>query len=418
MIFDRFSFGRLASDRRGTIAVILALGALPLVLAMGAAVDYGRYTNAEQRLQAASDSVALMIAKDIEAGARPDEVAERLDRYFALEVQPNGPLTDLSPTFAYDPATYTVTVDATGSVPTTFMALAGVEVMRIRAGSTVVNGSDYLEIALALDNTGSMASNRKLTELKRAANTMIEDIARTPSGRDGRASIAIVPFGVTVNVGTNNVNAPWLGPVETERVCTGNGRNRTCRDVETAWTGCIGDRVQPFTVGNGHANTAAAKYPRKSENCRVAPILSLTTDFDDAGDRIDDMVATGNTNIPISLVWAWNMLTPGAPLSNARVPTERERVMRYLILLTDGQNTENTLGSSRVQIDTITEDTCTAVKAARITVFTIRVIDGNASLLRDCATSANFYFDVSDPGILTDVFRQIMANISRLRIAS
>ena len=70
-------------------------------------------------------------------------------------------------------------------------------------------GIKKLNLALVLDNTGSMAQSAKMTNLKTAAHnllTTLQNAAKTP----GDVKVAIVPFATDVNVGTSNVNANWI----------------------------------------------------------------------------------------------------------------------------------------------------------------------------------------------------------------
>ena len=60
---------------------------------------------------------------------------------------------------------------------------------------------------------------------------------------------------------------------------------------------------------------------------------------------------------------------------------------------------------------------CQNIKASNIKIYTIRVIDGNADLLKQCATSPSNYFDVQQASQLTTVFNQIAQNLANLRIA-
>ena len=56
-------FSRFFRDRKGGVAPLLALGLVPLVGAVGAAVDYSRASNVRAAMQAAADATALMLAK-------------------------------------------------------------------------------------------------------------------------------------------------------------------------------------------------------------------------------------------------------------------------------------------------------------------------------------------------------------------
>src|ERR1051326_8084196 len=57
-------FARFLKDRRGGVAPLLALGAIPLIASVGAAVDYSRANAARAAMQTALDAAALMVAKE------------------------------------------------------------------------------------------------------------------------------------------------------------------------------------------------------------------------------------------------------------------------------------------------------------------------------------------------------------------
>ena len=60
---------------------------------------------------------------------------------------------------------------------------------------------------------------------------------------------------------------------------------------------------------------------------------------------------------------------------------------------------------------------CDNVKAANIKLYTVRVIDGNATLLKNCATKPDMYYDVQQAIQLNSVFSSIAQNLANLRIA-
>src|SRR5205085_8535704 len=64
----RTSLGRFATADGGNIAVIFALSAVPLISFVGAAIDYTRANVARSSMQAALDSTALMLSKDLSSG--------------------------------------------------------------------------------------------------------------------------------------------------------------------------------------------------------------------------------------------------------------------------------------------------------------------------------------------------------------
>jgi hypothetical protein len=127
------------------------------------------------------------------------------------------------------------------------------------------------------------------------------------------------------------------------------------------------------------------------------------------------MNPSGNTNVTIGLVWGWHALTKSEPMTQGSDPSpDKDKV---IVLLTDGDNTQNRWTTSGSSIDARTAAACTNVKAANIKVYTVRVIDGDANLLRNCATKTNMYYDVNQASQLNSVFTSIAQNLANLRIA-
>jgi len=92
-------------------------------------------------------------------------------------------------------------------------------------------------------------------------------------------------------------------------------------------------------------------------------------------------------------------------------------VEKVLILLTDGLNTQNRFTNNPSDIDKRTAAVCDNVKAAKIRVFTVRVIEGNVDLLNNCATAPNMFYDVQVASQLKDVFTSIAASLSGARLS-
>ena len=90
---------------------------------------------------------------------------------------------------------------------------------------------------------------------------------------------------------------------------------------------------------------------------------------------------------------------------------------KVIILLTDGENTQNRWTNSQSSIDARTQKACDNAKAANIKLYTVRVIDGNATLLQACATKPDMYFNVQQASQLNSVFGSIAQNLANLRIA-
>jgi Flp pilus assembly protein TadG len=75
---------RFARADQGNIAVMFAFAALPILAAVGAAIDYSRVNNARTSLQAALDSTALMVSKDLaDKKIVESEIDAKAKSYFA-----------------------------------------------------------------------------------------------------------------------------------------------------------------------------------------------------------------------------------------------------------------------------------------------------------------------------------------------
>ena len=82
-----------------------------------------------------------------------------------------------------------------------------------------------------------------------------------------------------------------------------------------------------------------------------------------------------------------------------------------------GRIPNKTKVTSQSAIDARTELVCTNIKEAGIKLYTIRVIDGNATLLKKCASNPSMYYNVQQASQLNDVFAAIAQNLANLRIA-
>ena len=104
---------------------------------------------------------------------------------------------------------YKLKLTANGIVPTTFTKVIGQTQMDLEVTNEVVWGVTKMEIALALDVTGSMASDDKMTKLKEAAKNLLTTLQKAAKKKDD-TKVAIVPFAVVVNAGAANVKADSL----------------------------------------------------------------------------------------------------------------------------------------------------------------------------------------------------------------
>ena len=61
-------FGRFGKDQRGNIAVIFAIACVPIISAVGCAVDYSMATRLKAKLQSAADAASVAAISQKSAG--------------------------------------------------------------------------------------------------------------------------------------------------------------------------------------------------------------------------------------------------------------------------------------------------------------------------------------------------------------
>ncbi|MBX9774695.1 MAG: VWA domain-containing protein [Xanthobacteraceae bacterium] len=417
-------------NQKGGVAPLLGLAIVPMIGIVGAAVDYSRANSTRTAMQAALDSAALMMSKDAQT-LTPAQLDAKATTYFnALFHRPEASNVQVTQQFGSPAAgNFAIKLTGTATMSTVVWRVVGQQQMTITATGEVVWGIKKLNLALALDNTGSMASSDKMTELKKAAHNLLDTLKKAEK-TPGDIKISIVPFAVDVNVGTNNVNQPWIDWADwddrngtcsvsisnpkTKSKCQSNNGTWTPA-AHSTWNGCVMDRdqnndVNAIATGDG----AATKYrAHQATNCPTA-MMPLSTDWTALKGKIDAMTPAGNTNVTIGMQMAWQTLTPAAPFNAPAVAPDLDKV---IILLTDGQNTQNRWSSSTTSIDSRTQKVCDNARAANIKVYTVRVIDGNATLLQSCATKPDMYFNVQQASQLNSVFSSIAQNLANLRIA-
>ncbi len=390
----------LRTDRGGNVTLIFALSAIPLVGAVAVAVDYSRGNSARTAMQASLDATTLMISREA-LDLKSAQVQSKAKDYFKAQFTRTD-VRGLKLSFELitnGPGDFTVVGEATSKMDTSMSMVLGQKKMDLRATSQVRWGFKALELALALDNTGSMASKNKMVELKAAAKLLFETLKKN-SKVSGDTKIAIVPFSTVVNVGTTYADTAWVEYDATIK--------------KANWQGCVADREQPHDVRDTTPTGVGTNYP--VANCgTLAKMLPLTGDWAALESHIDTMTPSGMTNVTIGAAWAWHMLTPNEPLTAAQVV--RADVEKVIILLTDGLNTANRFTTNPTQIDKRTEAVCNNIKSAKIKMFTVRVIEGNAALLQACATASNMFYDVQVASQLKDVFASIAASLSGVRLS-
>src|ERR1700733_11064743 len=120
----RAAAARFGEANQGNIAVIFAIALLPVLSFVGAAIDYSRVNAARSSMQAALDSTALMLSKDLSSGIiTAAQINTKAQAYFnALYTNKDAQSVLVSATYAAATSTGSnIVVSGAGSITTDFM---------------------------------------------------------------------------------------------------------------------------------------------------------------------------------------------------------------------------------------------------------------------------------------------------------
>ena len=251
--------------RRGNIALAGALMLVPLSLLAGMAIDFGRAWAAQDQLSQAVDAAALAGARQLGAG----DPASEARQFFSANMASSDDVVVTSLTIAPAADNQTISVDASGRLATTFLALAGNDwqYLAVRASAQARRTTMGMELALVLDVSGLMAGT-PISSMRRAASDLVNILFGSKPVHDS-LFVSVVPYAATVNFGPTRSGwlqggaatgfAPfrWRGCVEAR----GNGEDLT--DTPPAQAPFV-----PFRYPSTRAQTAAKQFgdDKKSGN--------------------------------------------------------------------------------------------------------------------------------------------------------
>jgi Flp pilus assembly protein TadG len=407
---------QFARDERGSVIPLFAICIFAVFAAAGAAIDYSRAATARTEMQAALDATAITLSKEAD-GLSAAKLAERAQAIFEANFKDSQAKSiKVQPTYTKVNGDYKLAMQAAGALDTTVFRIFGQNTMNIKTDTEVQWGMRRLELALALDNTGSMAQLGKIEALKTATHSLIDTLKEASKKKDD-IKVAIVPFTTYVNVDPKKSKAKWIdftGWTETPSIGTEVNLSSEWINPKTGkkWSGCVTDRTQPYDTQDNDPSGPATLFPA-IECINPVALIALTSNWKKLHDKVDEMKADGTTNVTIGMAWGWHALTAGKPLTEGEAPAKD--LDKVLVLLTDGENTENRWSTNSSDIDKRTEAACANIKKDNIKIYTVRVVEGNAALLRGCSNGG--YFEVAQASQLNDVFRNIAKSLATLRIA-
>jgi len=422
-------FTRFWNNQQGSVAPMLGIALIPLLGAVGAAVDYSQASATRTAFQNALDSTALMLSKTAALQTSSELQAAATNDFNALFIGSNAKNVTVTANYSTTSGSQLV-LSGSATVDTNFLSILGIDTIHITASTTSTWGNTRLRVALVLDNTGSMASSGKMTALKTASQNLLTQLKSAAVTADD-VYVSVIPFGKDVNVNPSNVNASWLRwdlweevngkcsntTYTTKSTCTSHSKIWT-HAAHSTWNGCVTDRDQNFDTTNAAPVAGATLYPTEQYSSCAVSLIGLSNNWTTLSSKIDAMQPVGNTNQAIGLQMGWQTLT-AAPFTVPALDPDY-KYNQVIILLSDGLNTEDRWYTTASSIDTRQQKTCDNIKAAGITIYTVQVNTGGdptSLLLKSCASDESKFFLLTSAAEIVTTFGQIGTALSNLRLA-
>lgn len=243
----------ILAARKGNFGVIAAL-VLPVLLgAGGLAVDASNMFSAKAALQESLDAATLAASNLANSEAERRAIFERtLD----ANSRNGGTLLDVEGQIDFDKGANYLSAKstATAEVKLVFMSAFDKTNPTIRVSAQTYQSTKSLEVAMVLDNTGSLGESG-IRAVRDAASGLV-DILHNQSETNGKnIKVALVPFVTAVNVKGNDYSDRWI---DTKGKAKFNGANfeghhdhlSLFGKLGVAWKGCVEARPAPFNIGD------------------------------------------------------------------------------------------------------------------------------------------------------------------------
>ncbi|MBT1155061.1 pilus assembly protein [Aminobacter anthyllidis] len=251
---------KFLQDRRGSYAILTVAAMVPIMGALAIAIDYSEMSRQREITRNALDAAGIATARRIIEGATDDQLKIYANDFFKANLGPvkpsnttltvtlpnsssGGGTLKLEANLKYDPyflpAAAALLGHGSGSNQMDFAVMS-----EIRLKNT-------LEVALVLDNSGSMSylgsgtGQKRIDLLKSASKQLVDTLAAQASQMkqiDKPVQFGLVPFAASVNVSPTNANENWMdidgiSPVHHENFdwTTVNAPNKRAEKAGDVW---------------------------------------------------------------------------------------------------------------------------------------------------------------------------------------
>ncbi|HEY1311050.1 MAG TPA: pilus assembly protein TadG-related protein [Pseudolabrys sp.] len=171
---------RFARHGRGNVVLTFALAVTPIVLSVGAAVDYSMANRTKAELDAIADAAALLAVNQQALSLTPSGAKSEAQKMFKAQTAKIARLNSSKVTATVTDTTSgrTAVVDYTAVVPNAFMGVIGVNTTTLKGEATAATPiPTYIDFYLLLDNTPSMGVGATTADIAKMVNNTPDQCA-------------------------------------------------------------------------------------------------------------------------------------------------------------------------------------------------------------------------------------------------
>jgi len=463
----------------GAAIVLFALATVPMVAFVGMGTDTARAYLVKSRMSSALDAAGLAGGRHFFSPTRDAEINMFFNANF-----PAGYMdaTVSGPHIVDDELAERLTLTAEAQIPTTLMKVLGFDVLTVTAETEITRQMQALDVVIAMDMSGSMTSSSgsttRIAAARQAAKDLV-DILYGDNGANDLLNIGLVPWNAKVNVmlegsaydsslTASDPVAGFTNPIsnagQSEVYTVNNSPVPLLSSPPADWQGCVYTRYIDNAADDddadillGPQDMPGADWPAwepvgiegepvSGGVCTLSPntwsectpcldhgITPLQSQKQTILDAIDDLTGPqGYTNIPEGLGWAWRVLMPTAPFTEAVADPDYD-LQRAIVLLTDGENHGGIgdgyktvfgsgSGAGANGMDDRLRLLASNIKSSGVVLYVIQFANNGTdlqALLQEVASGPGspFYHYAPDDTALRAVFREIANDLSELRLS-
>ncbi|NJR13762.1 MAG: VWA domain-containing protein [Phyllobacteriaceae bacterium] len=400
---------------------MFAIVAAPLFLAVSFALDYAQASKYRVELQNVADAVALAAVRGLPISENQGRI-DGMTLYDALMDRIRAGLLSDGVTITFEQLPdYKAIVEITAEAKGLFGNDISLGTVRFEVEASAILGRQSTEIALVLDLSGSMETDR-MKALGNALTSFQTEMQSTQSAK-AKLRIATIPFAQSVSLPA--FAAGWLSGPKEQALATAAGRTCFALQGRALDTSIEAPGSRTFTIATDYSRSCMTETATPLTN-GFASLQALAAAFKAPPAWRSDFNNSRNTpywgtNLFTGAVWAARFLDYGwaAHLPTESRPETANQTNKFAVLLTDGEQLE-VAGITRTQADANLLSVCEMMRSKGIEVYTIgfAVNTTSQALLTKCAGRPDQFVKASNATELVAAYKTISRQIgdSRARL--